>query len=538
MAKFIAYEWDDQSVRAISASLKGADIAIHALVEKQLEAATEDTATDTMLENAISAALESAGASRGQATAFSARRSQAEVRMLTFPKVPDHDLPDMVRIQAPQVFNAGTDGLLDFTPIGELQDGQRYIAAAALSNEMQVDTISSATVAGVTISNMALHPFGSASYVNKHLPSSDSRLIIDLLGVEAELTIARDGVAHLVRTIRLVADAPDVNYIASEVKRTLTSYENQPNGSDVTEIIVAGTGTVQQSLLETLKPILSEPVRLFDPLEFASLDASIQNNMPENPAAFLGLIGLAEQLTAGVTPPIDFLNPTQPPKQTETRDKAVRTGVYATVALVVLIIALWVPIFNYQRGISEKRPAAELRTALQKQLDQVDSQLKAIQAYEASAVNWLDELALLSDTLPPNPNDVIIDGFSGRSDNSRSRTVDSPLGSIFLDMHLKNSSVFEQLSTTLDGGTHLVESKGLTPDTTEDGQYTRRTQQTITILPPNEQEANADSSDTESTDADSTGTDAKEGSSSTNSSDKVGEAEIEQVSASNDKDGE
>ena len=538
MAKFIAYEWDDQSVRAISASLKGADIAIHALVEKKLEAATEDTATDTMLENAISAALESAGASRGQATAFSARRSQAEVRMLTFPKVPDHDLPDMVRIQAPQVFNAGTDGLLDFTPIGELQDGQRYIAAAALSNEMQVDTISSATVAGVTISNLTLHPFGSASYVNKHLPSSDSRLIIDLLGVEAELTIARDGVAHLVRTIRLVPDAPDVNYIASEVKRTLTSYENQPNGSDVTEIIVAGTGTVQQSLLETLKPILSEPVRLFDPLEFASLDASIQNNMPENPAAFLGLIGLAEQLTAGVTPPIDFLNPTQPPKQTETRDKAVRTGVYATVALVVLIIALWVPIYNYQREISEKRPPAELRTDLQKQLDQVDSQLKSIQAYEASAVNWLDELALLSDTLPPNPNDVIIDGFSGRSDNSRSRTADSPLGSIFLDMHLKNSSVFEQLSTTLDGGTHLVESKGLTPDTTEDGQYTRRTQQTITILPPNEQEANDDSSDTESTDADSTGTDAKEGSSSPNSSDEVGEAEIEQVSASNDKDGE
>ena len=50
MAKFIAYEWDDQSVRAISASLKGADIAIHALVEKQLEATTEDTATDTKLE--------------------------------------------------------------------------------------------------------------------------------------------------------------------------------------------------------------------------------------------------------------------------------------------------------------------------------------------------------------------------------------------------------------------------------------------------------------------------------------------------------
>ena len=538
MAKFNAYEWDDQSVRAISASAKGSDIAIHALVEKPLEASNEDTTPGTMLENTISAALESAGASRGQATAFSARRSQAEVRMLTFPNVPDHDLPDMVRIQAPQVFNAGTEGLLDFTPIGELQDGQRYIAAAALSNEMQVDTISSAAVAGVTISNLTLHPFGTASYVNKHLPANGSRLIIDLLGIEAELTIARDGVAHLVRTIRLVADAPDVNYIASEVKRTLTSYENQPNGSDITEIVIAGTGNVQRSLLETVQSLVSEPVRMFDPLEFASLDASVKNNKPENSSAFLGLIGLAEQLPAGGIPPIDFLNPTQPPKQTESRDKAVRVGVYATLALLVLIIGLWVPIFNYQRDISSQRPPADVTTVLQKRLDQADSQLKAIQAYEASAVNWLDELALLSDTLPPNPNDVIIDAFSGRSDNTRNRTVDSPLGSIFLDMHLKNSSEFEQLSTTLAGGTHRVQSKGLTPDTTEDGLYTRRTQQTITILPPIEQEAGENSSNTKTTEADSAESVANDDSTNPNGSEEIGETDDEATSTPNDKDGE
>ena len=56
MAKFIAYEWDDQSVRAISASAKGSDIAIHALVEKPLEAPNKDTTPGTILENTISAA--------------------------------------------------------------------------------------------------------------------------------------------------------------------------------------------------------------------------------------------------------------------------------------------------------------------------------------------------------------------------------------------------------------------------------------------------------------------------------------------------
>ena len=69
-------------------------------------------------------------------------------------------------------------------------------------------------------------------------------------------------------------------------------------------------------------------------------------------------------------------------------------------------------------------------------------------------------------------------------------------------MHLKNSGVFEQLSTTLGGGSHLVESKGLTPDNTEDGLYTRRTQQTITILPiVTSEDANTMESNTEQTDA-------------------------------------
>ena len=539
MAKFIAYEWDDQSVRAVSASPKGTDIAIHALVEKELASATEEMPADHILENTISSVLEEAGVTRGQATAFSARRSQAEVRMLTFPDVPEHDLPDMVRIQAPQIFNAGTDGLLDFTPIGELQDGQRYITAAAISNETQIEVISSASAAGVTISNMTLHPFGTAAYVQKHAPFDGARLIVDLLGVEAELTIAREGVAHLVRTIRLVPDAPDLNYIASEVRRTLTSYENQPNGTDVKQIVIAGISEIHQNLADTLGPLVAEPIVEFNPTEYPSLDAPVLKNLPENAASFLGLIGLAQQLIDGSIPPIDFLHPTQPPKQTEKRDKVVRSGVYAALAVVAVVVALFVPVANLKNSIAKTRPAAELQQTLKKKFDQSSTQVNAIQAYETSSINWLDELALLSDTLPPNPNDVIIDGFSGRSDNTRNRTEESPLGSIFLDMHLKNSSVFERLSTTLGGGSHLVESKGLTPDTTEDGLYTRRTQQTITILPPVNTTQTADESGTDETTPNPTS--EKSTSTSVNSTDvddEPIEINAEQSDATNEGDGE
>ena len=539
MAKFIAYEWDDQSVRAISASAKGTEIAIHALVEKNLAPATEETPADLILENTVAGVLEEVGATRGQATAFSARRSQAEVRMLTFPNVPEHDLPDMVRIQAPQIFNAGTEGLLDFTPIGKLQDGQRYIAAAAISNETQVEVISSASTAGVTISNMTLHPFGTAAYVQKHAPFDDARLIVDILGVEAELTIAREGLAHLVRTIRLVPDAPDLTYIAAEVRRTLTAYENQPNGTDVKQIVIAGTTEIHKNLSDALAPLVSEAIVLFNPAEHATLDASVHKNLPDNSASFLGLFGLAQQLAEGSIPPIDFLHPTEPPKQTEKRDKVVRTGVYATLAVVAIIVAMLVQVANLKNSIAKIRPAAELQKALKEKFDQSNTQLGAIQTYESSSINWLDELALLSDTLPANPNDVIVDGFSGRSDNSRNRSADTPLGSIFLDMHLKNSSVFELLSTTLAEGTHQVESKGLTPDTTEDGLYTRRTQQTITILPPvNTQQTDGESGSKVTapnpTSENSTSTSVN----STDADDETIETDVDQSGVTNDVDGE
>lgn len=496
MAQFIAYLWDDQSVRAISASANGADISIHALVEQRRETPTDELTAETALENAVSSALERVGAERGQTTAFAIRRSQAEIRTLAFPDVPDEDLPSMVRIQASQVLNSGSDGLLDFTPIGKLPDGQRFITLTALDHDTQIEIISSAAAAGVTIGNMTLHPLGTADYINKHLPSPDPRLIIDLLGIEAELTVARDGVAELVRTIRISPDTPDVSYIVSEVRRTMTAYQNQPNGDAIAQIVVVGTDHLHEQIADALSTLDVDSLHTFDPFQHVLLDKSVRENLPQSTSSFLGLIGLANQLIHGVTPSIDLLHPTQPPKQTEKRDKAVRTGLYAALAVAVVTTLLALPIANLHRSISETRPAESLQQKASDRFEKYSSAVESITTYESSAISWLDELTLLSDTLPSDPNDVIVDGFSGRSDNSRIRDTDSPLGTIFLDMHLKDASVFEQLPTSLDNGSHLVESKGLTPDTTENGLYTRRTQQTITIhnstSDPNAKESNRD----------------------------------------------
>ena len=303
--------------------------------------------------------------------------------------------------------------------------------------------------------------------------------------------------------------------------------------------MIAGTTETHRTLSETLGPLVTEPIVQFDPTEHPSLDASVQKNLPENAASFLGLIGLAQQLTEGSIPPIDFLHPTEPPKQTEKRDKAVRTGVYAALAVVAIIVGMLIPVANLKNNITKTRPAAELQKTVKEKFDQSSTQLGAIQAYESSSINWLDKLALLSDTLPPNPNDVIIDGFSGRSDNTRNRTAESPLGSIFLDMHLKNSGVFEQLPTTLGDGSHLVESKGLTPDTTEDGLYTRRTQQTITILPPvNTQQTAGDTATEEIKPNTDTENPTSTSVNSTDVDDEPIEIDVDQSDVTNEEDGE
>ncbi len=488
MAKFVAYEWDDQSVRAISASAKGANLAIHGLVEEAIQPANEDVDAEAARENAISSALESVGAGRGQAVAFSARRSQAEVRRLEFPDIPESELPDLVRIQAPTIFNAGDDGLLDFTPLGELQDGKRYISATAIENDTQVDVISSAAAAGVTIGNMTLHPFGSAFYIERYLPSSTARLIVDILGVEAELTVARDGVAHLVRTIRLVPDSPDLNYITSEVHRTLTSYENQPNGGDVTQIVIVGKEAMHQELSDTLSQLVEEPIELFDPLAYTSIDSTVKNNMPNNAAAFLGLMGCVIQLANNETPAIDFLHPTQPPKQTAGRDRAVKLGIYAAAAVAVIAVALWYPVKTKRDTIDEKYQlvgqAGSLTPQLIKEQDDKNKVLAAklgtVGEFSTNTVSWLNEIAYLSDTLPQDPNDVIVNGFSARINQNRSGQNANVKARLSLDTLLRDASLLNTMTTSIRNPLHAISNNGLqeTPDTPP---YTRRTLQLIDL---------------------------------------------------------
>ena len=488
MAKFVAYEWDDQSVRAISASAKGADLAIHGLVEEAIQPASEDVDSEASRETAISNALASVGVGRGQAVAFSARRSQAEVRMLVFPDIPESELPDLVRIQAPTIFNAGDDGLLDFTPLGELQDGQRYIAAAAIENDTQVDIISSAAAAGVTIGNMTLHPFGSALFVEKYLPSSTARLIVEILGVEAELTVARDGVAHLVRTIRLVPDSPDLNYISSEVRRTLTSYENQPNGGDVTQIVIVGNEAIHQELSDLLSSLVDEPVELFNPLTHATIDSTARSNMPKNASVFLGLMGCVTQLANNEIPAIDFLHPTQPPKQTAGRDRAVKLGSYAVAALAVIAVALWYPVKSKKDTIAEKYQLAGQAVSLTPQMIKTQdeknkilaSKLGTVDDFSSNTVSWLNEIAYLSDTLPQDPNDVIVNGFSARINQNRSGQNANVKARLTLDTLLRDASLLNTMTTSIRNPLHAISNNGLqeTPDTPP---YTRKTLQLIDL---------------------------------------------------------
>lgn len=488
MANFVAYEWDDQSVRAISASANGADLAIHALVEEAIQPASEDVDAEASRETAISNALASVGVARGQAVAFSARRSQAEVRMLVFPDIPKSELPDLVRIQAPTIFNAGDDGLLDFTPLGELQDGQRYIAAAAIENDTQVDIISSAAAAGVTIGNMTLHPYGSAFYVEKYLPSSTARLIVEILGVEAELTVARDGVAHLVRTIRLVPDSPDLNYISSEVRRTLTSYENQPNGGDVEQIVVVGNEAIHQELSDLLSSLADEPVELFNPITHASIDSTARSNIPNNASAFLGLMGCVTQLANNEIPAIDFLHPTQPPKQTAGRDRAVKFGSYAVAAVAVIAVALWYPVKSKKDTIAEKYQLAGQAVSLTPQMIKTQdeknkilaSKLGTVDDFSSNTVSWLNEIAYLSDTLPQDPNDVIVNGFSARINQNRSGQNANVKARLTLDTLLRDASLLNTMTTSIRNPLHAISNNGLqeTPDTPP---YTRKTLQLIDL---------------------------------------------------------
>ncbi|MEX0818153.1 MAG: hypothetical protein WD070_01130 [Pirellulaceae bacterium] len=490
MARLLALEWGSREARVAVARTRGDDIVVeHAFAVDFGPREPGQPLADQTIADKLSKALAARGLGRTE-TLVALGRASIELRQLTLPPSPLEELPDLVRFQALRQFTTiGEDWPIDFVHLDTAEDETFSVLAAAISPEIVSQITSTCQAAGASApKRLVLRPFSAASLLRRHDQGTmqPCRLMVDLLGDEADLTVLVDESVVLMRTVRLaIADDGTVQTKAllGEIRRTIASAQNQLRGRRVEKVMLCGAEADHDALKLEIEGALSLAVELFDPFQGLELEATLSANRPEHPGRFAPLLGMLLDEAAGATHPIDFLHPRKRPEApSKTRRNSFVGG---AVAATLLLIAAGV-YFKLSLLDSEIKAMQAESTAMQEDVKAANAsiaQARLVEQFLVNDITWLDELYAMAKRLPP-PEDAI---FTQLNLSTR-----QPSGAqIVLDGYTREAEQLSQLRASLRVDGRSVVSSG-TSDDDRRQDYNWRFKETVLLtrtIPLDEPEA-------------------------------------------------
>jgi Tfp pilus assembly PilM family ATPase len=416
MAQLFALEWDSREIRLLVASGRARQAVIEQAFSVPFEVdATSGDAAEKIGQR-IAAELDARGLGRGEVVVAVSRNS-IELRQLQLPPAPDDDMPEMVRFQAAREFNELDDKwLLDFVPIDGTATTARTVLAMAIAPAVLKNIEAVCEHAGLKMRRLLLRPCETASLLagQKSIPAGQVVLLVDPLGVEADLTVVVDGTAVFMRTTRFSSDPPPFAPLAGEIRRTMAAASNQLGGRRVESILLCGDQEAHRELAKAIEAELGLRVELFDPFADVKLGRALVESPPEHAGRFAPLLGMLQLELKAASHAIDFLHPRRRPPPPDRRKK----WMIAAAAAVTLLLA-WVIYGRVQHALL----AAEVDslTVQSKELDPQIADAKKVSANTADIakwadedVVWLDRLYKLNQSLPPARN-AILNSFLANS---------------------------------------------------------------------------------------------------------------------------
>ena len=341
MPQLFALEWDPREIRLMVASGRGRQVVIEQAFSIPCE--TDPSAADTaeQIGRRIAAELDARGLGRAEAVVAVGRNS-IELRQLQLPPAPDEDLPELVRFQATREFNELDDKwLLDFVPIDGSADSPRTVLATAIAPAVLGQIEAVCEHAGLKMRRLLLRPCEAALLLEgeKSIPRGQVVLLVDPLGVEADLTAVVDGTAVFLRhhadQQRPAAPCrpcwpksasrwprPRTNWAAARSSRSCSAANSKPD----------------LDLARAIEAELEIHVELFDPFGGVKLGRALVESPPQHPGRFAPLVGM---LLAELKPSkhaVDFLHPRRRAAAADPRKKWMIAGAVAAVLLLGWII--------------------------------------------------------------------------------------------------------------------------------------------------------------------------------------------------------
>ena len=409
----IALNWDRKFIRiaVASAARSGSQLQFDRAMSFELDSDAEEL-SPIVLGEKLKAILSSVGVTKGEATVI-VSRGDIEMRQFDLPPVPDEELPDMVRFQARSQFTNLTDEcLVDYVPLDKLGD-KSTVLAASFSEENAAKIRATIDATGLRLKHIVVRHFAACELIRSKLASEKSRVVVEIIGREADISVVKNDYVLLARTVRVPETYTDEQFDAwlpSEIRRTMASAQGQAGASKAEEIIVCGSAAEHEKLSQDLQASFEIPARFIQPLEV--IRTSSRFEAPAHQDGFASLMGSLVQTTHKDTHAIDFLNPRQKPKAaTDTRKLAWIGGTLAAMLLLGAVV-VW-SMFSTKNGeIASLKEQVQLKTNFLDTTQAAVKRAQKIDDWKKMQFNWLEEMHGLANRMP-GPDKLRLEQFMG-----------------------------------------------------------------------------------------------------------------------------
>ncbi|HEV7281655.1 MAG TPA: hypothetical protein VGN57_15745 [Pirellulaceae bacterium] len=489
MSHWVAVEGDGRTLRVLCVRQTVGKLVIDhrfALPLPEVEGESHSTASlpatfFPRLAATLGPALAERGIRRGELL-VAMGRAGVELRTIDVPLVPEEELPELVRMQATQVFSpTASPSQVDFVPI-DFGDEQITVLAASLTSDVYDGLKGLADALRLKLGTVTLRTVSAArllAYCGRHPGES---LVICRSQEQVDLVAMLEGRPVFVRNTRIPGESIDAG-LALEVRRTLLAIASRHSDEAVDRLVLWGTEQESGGIARHLRESVSMEVEVLDP--FAAQDVEAPGLPPvDDSGAYAGLVGMICEHRAALHA-IDFQNPkrrVEPPKFSQRT--IIYGGVAAAIALVLVVGFLW-RLMSLNSEIAALRGEIKDLTELEKKAQEIVDRTDTIQAWADKDYVWLDELRVVSDRMPPAEKALVREWGSTVDNEGR--------GSVKLDVVVDQADTISLAEYRLRGNDDRrnVGAAGAAPVDTVPG-YEYRTNATISLanpVPPDEYRA-------------------------------------------------
>eukprot|EP00913_Durusdinium_trenchii_P010866 g10195.t1 len=409
MAEFLALDWDNRNLCGFEAQVSKGSVRVRKAFALEWPAAMGSAAENKKQRGDFLGAELKRLKVGNHPVLICLPREAAVVRQLEVPDVPDHELPDLVRLQAETRMSTSIEQqLLDFLPLPKRDDSPtREVLLTTVSKESIAEIKQILEVAGleaksVGLSSAAMTEIVARAAEQRGFDPEETSLVLARHHRRLEISLVRGRNLLFTHSADLTGenDAQDVQLILAEVSRSFVSIERILRGESLARAWVIGSRELNASLCRALEDRLSYPVAPLEPVT----DLQIQfdpSDVSGDEAHFAGPVGMLLSQSGSVADAVDFLNPRKAARRIDRKTMQMRIAAAAAAAL-ILFAGIGAVTWNalLASELRDKRNQQNRLTAENNRAKPTLEAADAVKAWVRHDVHWPEQFRELNKALP------------------------------------------------------------------------------------------------------------------------------------------